>query len=85
MPAVITGKNQLSHPDGPEKQISDKAVTCTHIHLHTTQLWLVWLGNHQGIPSASTNSLHELRMARYQVIITMTITTCSKTSGENNI
>ena len=26
-----------------------------------------WLGNHQGRPSAPTNSLHKLHMARYQV------------------
>ena len=29
-----------------------------------------WLGDHQGRPSAPTNSLHKLHMARYQVLLT---------------
>ena len=43
----------------------------THAHtstLHTQQLAVgTWLGDHQGRPSAPTNSLHKLQMARYQV------------------
>ena len=35
-----------------------------------------WLGDHQARPSAPTNSLHKLHMARYQVHqLTITITT----------
>jgi len=34
-----------------------------------------WLGDHQGIPSSPTNSLHDLHMTRYQVIITIFIIT----------
>jgi len=30
-----------------------------------------WLGDHHEIPSAPTNSIHELQMARYQGIITI--------------
>ena len=34
-----------------------------------------WLGDHQGRRSAPTNSLHKLNyMARYQVLLTITIT-----------
>jgi len=29
------------------------------------------LGDHQGIPSTPANSLYELHMARYQIIITI--------------
>ena len=43
----------------------------THTHtstLHTQQMVAsTWLGDHQGRPSAPTDRLHKLRMARYQV------------------
>ena len=42
-----------------------------HAHtstLHTKQMVAsTWLGDHQGRPSAPTNSLHRLHTARYQV------------------
>jgi len=51
-----------------------KSVTYTHIHLHTQLLAVsTWLGDLQEIPSASTNSLSELRMARYQGITITTV------------
>ena len=37
-----------------------------------------WLGDRQGRPSAPTNSLQKLHMARYQVLLTITITITSK-------
>ena len=50
---------------------------CTHAHtstLHTQQLVAsTWLGDHQGRPSAPTNSL-QLHMARYQVLLTYLLT-----------
>ena len=47
--------------------------TKQHMHAHTSTLHTqqmvasTWLGDHQGRPSAPTNSLHKLHMARYQV------------------
>ena len=46
-----------------------------HAHAHTQQMVAsTWLGDPQGKPSASTNSLHKLHMSRYQVLLTITIT-----------
>ena len=43
----------------------------THAHtstLHTQRVVAsTWLGDHHGRPTAPTNSLHKLHMARYQV------------------
>ena len=33
-----------------------------------------WLGDHQGRPSAPTNSLHKLHMVHYQVLLTYLLT-----------
>jgi len=52
-------------------QLPCTAVTRTHVHIHT-MVASTWLGDFQGIPSAPTNSLHELHMTRYQVIIVIT-------------
>ena len=49
-----------------------------HAHtytLHTQHMAAcAWLGDHQGGPSAPTNSLHKLHMARYQVLLTYLLT-----------
>ena len=48
-----------------------------HAHtstLHTHQVVAsTWLGDHQGRPSAPTNSLYKLHMARYQVLHYITL------------
>ena len=39
--------------------------------LHKQQMMAsTWLGDHQGRPFVPTNSLHELHMGRYQVLLT---------------
>jgi len=61
MSAVITGvKNYLVTKIDHYTKYQTK-----QLHAHTS----TWLGDHQGIPSAPTNSLYELHMARYQVIL----------------
>ena len=43
-----------------------------------------WLGDHQGRPSAPTNSLQKLHMARYKVLLTYLYLSTNKTRNNNN-
>ena len=74
---LITGKKYLVTKMNRYDKYQTKQCThpTTHTTLHTKQIMAsAWLGDHQGRPSAPTNSLHKLHMARYQVLRTYLFT-----------
>jgi len=73
MSAVITSKKLLSLPIW--SAIISTGQSSTHAHTNTHELVAsTWLCDHQGIPSAFKNRLHELHMARYQVLFAYLLT-----------
>ena len=72
MSAVITGKNYLVTKMDRYNKYQTKQYTHAHLFtLHTQQMVAsTLLSDHQGRPSAPTNSLHKLHMVHYQVILT---------------
>ena len=72
-------KRENTHSSSGIRWVLIHCLQCTAVHAHTYTLHTqqmvasTWLGDHQGRPSAHTNSLHKLHMARYQVLLTITI------------
>ena len=76
MSAVITGKKYVVTKMDRYNKYQTKQDTHAHTStLHTQQIFAsTWLGYHQGRPSVPTNILHQLHMARYQVLLVYLLT-----------